>query len=299
MKKTTYDRKLVGPDSYEYFNDLSKLCQARYLLILKWQLILLLSIAIISSIPELPEIYTKIKHLIELVLILTVLILMIVQYKSNYMDGWQKSRFLAESILSSSWLLLFKIDIYDSTWNNALTLFHKRIQEMKSEITVDDYLKFVTQKSNDNDSPIWIKDNFDIEIKDKVEFYIRERINDQEAYYYKKTKYNTRQSLNYFWFGVGAMGLGALLTVLTIANIIPEFSYLGLFTTISASLFSWKQTKRFEELSSTYSVAVEELKDFKKKLLLDNSEVRVKEIIYDTEKSISREHKLWVSKIGD
>jgi hypothetical protein len=299
MKRTKYDRELKGPDSYEYFNDLSKLCQSRYLLILKWQLILLLSIAIISSIPELPEIYTKIKHLIELVLILTVLILMIVQYKSNYMDGWQKSRFLAESILSCSWLLLFKIDIYDSTWNNALTLFHNRIQEMKSEIIVDDYLKFVTQKSNDNDSPIWIKENFNIESKEKVEFYIRERINDQEAYYYKKTKYNTRQSLNYFCFGLGAMGLGALLTVFTIASIIPEFSYLGLFTTISASLFSWKQTKRFEELSSTYSVAVEELKDFKKKLLLDNSEVRVKEIIYDTEKSISREHKLWVSKIGD
>jgi len=299
MKRTKYDRELKGPDSYEYFNDLSKLCQSRYLLILKWQLILLLSIAIISSIPKLPEIYTKIKHLIELVLILTVLILMIVQYKSNYMNGWQKSRFLAESILSSSWLLLFKIDIYDNTWNNALTLFHDRIQEMKSEIIVDDYLKFVTQKSNDNDSPIWIKDNFNIETKEKVEFYIRERINDQEAYYYKKTKHNTRQSLNYFWFGLGAMGLGALLTVFTIASIIPEFSYLGLFTTISASLFSWKQTKRFEELSSTYSVAVEELKDFKKKLLLDNSEVRVKEIIYDTEKSISREHKLWVSKIGD
>jgi hypothetical protein len=71
------------------------------------------------------------------------------------------------------------------------------------------------------------------------------------------------------------------------------------YGTISASLFSWKQTKRFEELSSTYSVAVEELKDFKKKLLLHNTEERYKEIIYDTEKSISREHKLWVSKIRD
>lgn len=299
MKRTNYDRKLIGPDSYEYFNDLSKLCQSRYLLILKWQLILLLSIAIFSSIPELPDIYTKIKHFIELALILTVLILMIVQYKSNYMDGWQKSRFLAESILSNSWLLLFKIDIYDNSWNNSLSIFHDRIQEMKSEIVVDDYLKFVTQKSNDNDSPIWIKEKFDIETNDKVEFYIRERINDQEVYYYKKTKYNTRQSLIFFWFGVGAMGLGALLTILTIASILPEFSYLGLFTTISASLFSWKQTKRYEELSSTYSVAVEELKDFKKKLLLDNTEKRAKEIIYDTEKSISREHKLWVSKISD
>ena len=299
MKRTEYDRGLIGPDSYEYFNDLSKLCQSRYLLILKWQLLLLLAIAIISSIPSLPDIYVKIKHFTELAFILSVLILMIIQYKSNYMDGWQKSRFLAESILSNSWLLFFKIDIYDNSWNNSLGIFHGRIKEMKSEIVIDDYLKFVTKKSNDNDSPDWIKDNFDLEIKDKVEFYIKERINDQEAYYFKKIKYNTRKSQYYFWFGIIAMGIGALLTVFTIADIIPEFSYLGFFTTISASLFSWKQTKRFEELSSTYSVAVEELKDFKKKLLLDNTEERYKEIIYDTEKSISREHKLWVSKIGD
>ena len=42
-----------------------------------------------------------------------------------------------------------------------------------------------------------------------------------------------------------------------------------------------------------------ETDNFKKKLLLNPSEDRTKEIIYDVEKSISREHKLWVSKIGD
>ena len=83
------------------------------------------------------------------------------------------------------------------------------------------------------------------------------------------------------------MGFGAILTILTIMDIIPNFAYLGLFTTLSAAIFSWKQTKRFEELSSTYSVAIDELKDFKKKLLLNPNEDRTKEIIYDVEKSIS------------
>jgi len=299
MKKTDFDRKLIGPDSYEYFNDLSKLCQSRYLKILGAQLLILLGISLIASIPELPSPFEKTKHVIELALIVTVLILMIIQFKSNYMDGWQKSRFLAESILSQSWLLLFKVDNYDKDYNSAISIFLDRINEMKSEINVNDYLKFVSVISSDNDQPNWISENFDKNISEKRNYYIIERINDQEKYYYKKTLYNRRNSEKYFWFGISSMGIGAILTTLTIMDVIPNFSYLGLFTTLSAALFSWKQTKRFEELSSTYSVAIEELKDFKKKLLLDSSEDEIKAIIYDTEKSISREHKLWVTKINE
>lgn len=29
MKRTKFDRSLIGPDSYEYFNDLSKICQTK------------------------------------------------------------------------------------------------------------------------------------------------------------------------------------------------------------------------------------------------------------------------------
>jgi hypothetical protein len=299
MKKTKFDRKLIGPDSYEYFNNLSKLCQSRYLKILSSQLILLLLISIIASVPENNLVPEKVKHFIELTLIITVLILMMIQFKSDYMDGWQKSRFLAESILSQSWMLLFKIDAYDKSYNEAISIFLERVKDMKSEIKIENHLKYVSQISSDNDRPKWITDNFDRNISEKKEFYLTERINDQERYYYKKTLYNSKCSERYFWFGVSAMGIGAVLTVLTIIEVIPNFSYLGLFTTLSAAIFSWKQTKRFEELSSTYSVAIEELKDFKKKLLLDNSENEIKEIVYDTEKSISREHKLWVSKIND
>lgn len=299
MKKTIFDRKLIGPDSYEYFNDLSKLCQSRYLKILGAQLLILLGISLIASIPELCSPFEKIKHVTELTLIITVLILMIIQFKSNYMDGWQKSRFLAESILSHSWLLLFKVDNYDKDYNSAVSIFLERITEMKSEINVTDYLKFVSVISSDNDQPNWISENFDKNISEKRNFYITERINDQEKYYYKKTLYNRRNSEKYFWFGISSMGIGAILTTLTIMDVIPNFSYLGLFTTLSAALFSWKQTKKFEELSSTYSVAIEELKDFKKKLLLYSSENEIKAIIYDTEKSISREHKMWVTKINE
>lgn len=298
MKRTEYDRSLLGPDSYEYFNSLSKTCQNHYLKIVGSQLIILLLISLLAAIPTTIPSIDKGKHILELFLIICILVLMIIQFRSNYMDGWQKSRFLAESILSQTWLLLFKVDNYDTEINKALTLLQEKISEMKSEVVVDSYYKLITQKSSDNDRPQWVLNNFNKSDDDKIEFYIRERLNNQEGYYFKKTRSNSRKSGQYFWIGLGAMTIGAILTILTIADIIPDYSYLGLFTTLSAALFSWKQTKRFEELSSTYSVAIEELKDFKKRLLSAPNFSEAKNIVYDCEKSISREHKLWVSKVS-
>jgi hypothetical protein len=299
MKRTGFDRELVGPDSYECFNNLSKLCQSRYLKNVGLQLILLLIISFLASIPELNRTLENMKHFIQLSLIISVLILMVVQFKSNYMDGWQKTRFLAESILSQAWLLFFRIDNYNNDFCSSLSVFQDRIKSMKSEINITDFLRFSSSISTDNDNPKWIIENFEKTNFEKIEFYIKHRLNDQEKYYFKKTLHNTRKGELFFWLGISSMGIGAILTILTIMDIIPNFAYLGLFTTLSTAIFSWKQTKRFEELSSTYSVAIDELKDFKKKLLLNPSEVITKEIIYDVEKSISREHKLWVSKIGE
>jgi len=299
INKTEFDRELVGPDSYEYFNDLSKFCQNKYLGFHKWQLLLLLVIAIISTVPIFPEAIEKGKLFIELALIISVLILMIIQFRTNYMDGWQKSRFLAESILSTAWLVVFKIDKYNCDWSDALKSFHEKIKEIKNEIKLDEYLKYVQHKSSDNDSPDWMKEAFDLDYKERVEFYIKHRLNHQEGYYFKKTKYNTKKGELFFWLALISMGLGAVLTILIITKTLPNYSYLGLFTTLSATLFSWKQTKRFDELSSTYSVAIEELKDFKKKLLIESSDTGYQTIVYDCERSISREHKLWVSRIQE
>lgn len=303
----TYERDLKGPDSYEYFNRLSLFCQKKYLGHHKRQLVLLLIIAFLSTFPDLtqwniPLRWERIKLFLELALVLTVLILMVVQHRINFMDGWQKSRFLAESILSTTWITIFKIDTEDADWSTTLKSFHKTILSIKKEINVQDFLQHVQAESADNDNPEWMQEAFHLPLKDKVEFYINYRIDNQEKYYYNKTKYNKKRGERFFWLGLISMGVGALLTILILtvsSEQFPNLTYLGFFTTLSAALFSWKQTKRYEELSSTYGVAIEEIKDFKRMLLIDLTEANYKALIFNTEKSISREHKLWVSKFNE
>lgn len=298
MKKKiiNYERELKGPDSYEHFNNISKVCQYRYLRLIKLQIIFLSIIAFISTIPKVVHLYEIIKLVVLLVLIILVLILMIIQYKENYMAGWQKARFLGESVISECWLLVFKYAYYNlDDYTKALSIFHSRIKEMKREVNIKDFLCFAKVTHNDNDNPDWMRGYFDKDIKLKKDYYVKYRIEDQIKWYTNKASYNTRKSNLFFGFGLLCMSIGIILTILVLANLIPNLSYLGLFTTMSASIFSWKQTKRFEELKTTYSVATDELSDFKKAILNTGSENDLKNVIFNTEKAISREHKIWFS----
>src|SRR5438309_2108546 len=111
-KQGNFDRELKGPDSYELFNSISKKCQNNYINLLRWQLNLLLLIAIISIFPIENVSDADCVQGANIMLMVIVLFLMIMQYSKNYMTGWQKARFLAESILSNCWLLIFKCDSY-------------------------------------------------------------------------------------------------------------------------------------------------------------------------------------------
>ncbi|MBI5847736.1 MAG: SLATT domain-containing protein [Nitrospirae bacterium] len=296
VPKNDFDRKIIGPDSYEYFNDISKICQKKYMGLLKGQIGLLLGIACISVIPPITK-YENIQLFAQLILIVIVLILMVIQYKENYVAGWQKARFLSESIMSNCWLFIFKYENYDTSYEKALLIFHARIKEMKKEIDINKFLSITKTPNNDSDNPKWIMNSFDKNIDDKKNIYIKQRIADQIRWYTKKADYNAINSKVYFLAGLICMVTGMLLTILVLMKYIPNLSYLGFFTTIAASIFSWTQTKRFEELKTTYSVTADELNDFKKLILNSTSEAELREIIFSTEKAISREHKLWFSKV--
>jgi hypothetical protein len=222
---------------------------------------------------------------------------MVIQFKQNYMDGWQKARFLAESILSEGWLFLFKWGHYNiNNYHESLALFHNRIKEMKNEVHIQDFLCISESPNADLDNPDWIKSNFADNINVKKDLYIKYRVDDQITWYTRKGSQNLRQGNLFFTLGLICMIIGIIFTIIVLQGSIPNLSYLSFFTTITVSLFSWKQTKRYEELKTTYSVAADELSDFKKALSRMQSEDDLKNTLDNIERAISREHKLWFSK---
>jgi hypothetical protein len=302
LKWTREDRELKGPGTYERYNAFAKKAKERYHSILIWQLLTLVAIALVSSVPDIFIGGSRIIQYLTLILILFFMALMIIQYRSNQMQAWQKSRFLAESTLSEGWFFLFALDPYKAGLNAAKEAFLERIRTMRTELKMPvlNYTFGYKEGAAENgiledEHPAWMVDNYGKPLKEKIEYYIKYRIDDQLKYYTARTKKNANKSTLYFTTGLFLNIAGAILAILSIGNILPSYAYLGVFTTISAAFVSWTQTKQYEEISTKSSVATEELMELKNELRLmlpSPVQAAVEKKVFEAEKLISREHKV-------
>jgi hypothetical protein len=284
-----YDRELKGPYAYDRFNNISKICQTRYLNLIKAQNYILILVALLSSFSIATDECEKIIRYSIVALSIIILGLIIFQQSKNYMTGWQNARFIAESVLSNAWLFSFKIKPYNMNEKEATNNFIDNISKIEKEVELKNFLSIYN--SSMAEIADWMKKLFDEQdILKKKEFYIQYRLTDQISWYNNKAKFNMKQSS--FWFGLSLVLLlvGIILTMFVQLN---QFAILGFLSTITAAILTWRQTKRFDELKVTYAVAAKELHSLKAKFELEKDEPDILRFVDEAEKSISREHKLW------
>jgi hypothetical protein len=284
-----YDRELKGPHAYDRFNNISKICQTRYLNVIKAQNYILIIVALLSSFSIATDNCEKIVRCAIVALSIIILGLIIFQQSKNYMAGWQNARFIAESVLSNAWLFSFKIKPYNAHEKDATNNFIDNISTIEKEVELKNFLSIYT--SSMPEIADWMKKLFDEQdILKKKEFYMQYRLAEQISWYNHKAKFNMNQSS--FWFGVSLVLLlaGIILTMFVQLN---QFAILGFLSTITAAILTWRQTKRFDELKVTYAVAAKELHSLKAKFELEKDEPDILRFVDEAEKSISREHKLW------
>lgn len=288
-KEVNYNRELKGPYAYDRFNNISKICQTRYLNLIKAQSIILTIIALLSSFSfSSTEGEQGLRYTI-VSLSIVILGLIIFQQNKNYMQGWQNARFIAESVLSNSWLFCFKIGIYNTNEKTATTSFIDNVDKIEKEVELKNFYSIYSSQL-----PIiadWMKNLFtETSIENKKAFYIKHRLDDQIIWYTKKSEFNMKQSGLWFTLSLILLLTGIILTLFVLLN---QFSVLGFLSTITASILTWRQTKRFDELKITYAVAAKELHSLKAKFELEKDEPDILRFVEEAEKSISREHKIW------
>lgn len=287
--EVNYDRELKGPYAYDRFNNISRICQTRYLNLIKAQSYILILMALLSSFSIATDESEEIVRYSIVILSITTLGIIIFQQNKNYMTGWQNSRFIAESVLSNSWLFSFRIGIYNSDEKTAIQNFIDTVDKIQKEVELKNFLSI----SNSTLPAIadWMKINFnDIDISTKKTFYIKYRLDDQISWYTKKSEFNMKQSSLWFTLSLILLLSGIILSIFIHLN---QFAILGFLSTITAAILTWRQTKRFDELKVTYAVAAKELHSLKAKFEMENDEYDIIRFVEEAEKSISREHKLW------
>ncbi|KAF5417951.1 MAG: hypothetical protein C5S49_02315 [Candidatus Methanogaster sp.] len=131
----------------------------------------------------------------------------------------------------------------------------------------------------------------------KRDKYIEYRLDDPIDWYANKASHNQKRSALWFIAGLSLLGVGVILTIGVIVGYLSNWPFLGFFTTVSVSISSWFQAKRNDELKITYSVTAQELLRFRDRLKLTLDEDELGILVEYTEKAISREHKLWLTRL--
>jgi len=272
--------------------------QRKYFWLVRLKIVLLLITAVVASVAwnQIPEFRTPATVVLAIILVSAMVISAIMDTK-KFDHLWFRSRAIAESVKTESWSFMMKVGPYDSS-----------ITDSEAEIRFLGRLKEILQRQplicgelalySEGGVPITPQMRLirNENLKSRRTFYIQNRISDQRLWYGKKAKLNKSQEFKWFiiaWIlQLGAVAFAILVIVLEEIFINP----VGIITTAGASVLSWMHARNYQELAQSYGLIVQELSLLEEKAKTASSEEELSEIVEDTEKTISREHTIWLAR---
>lgn len=283
------------PYYFHHASQLSMDAQKKYMRLFKWSLILLVTALLLSCFHSLFE---KNKFLIVYSVIIALLIVSStvctwLVHTSHLQKKWYDGRAIAESIKTMSWKYINYAHPYDDS--NAEELFEgdiKTILEKRKNIyqhlalSNEEETKLITDE---------MKDFKRLPFEERKELYLKQRIKHQINWYKNKARKNACDKKKWFYVALSFQLLAILATYILFWNSGLGINFVGLFATISTSLISWIQVKRYQELFEAYSITAGEL-NFIYNKSKEIDENNLSDFIGDAEKAISREHTLWIAR---
>ncbi|MFN7633727.1 MAG: SLATT domain-containing protein, partial [Acetobacteraceae bacterium] len=135
-----------------------------------------------------------------------------------------------------------------------------------------------------------------LDLPDRKSFYEKNRIEDQHIWYISKCQENDKKSS--FWFSA-LIAVNALAIVFALLRaLFPSAQNwpTDIFVAASGSLMAWLQTKRFQELAASYTLAAHEIGLFRLSLGHIQDEKALSDFVGDAENAFSREHTQWQAR---
>lgn len=281
------------PALYQSANNASNDAQRKYLNLLRFEYFLLFCAALFSMNWTSEKYYNL---LYALTFILASVVLLFRSVKKPEQD-WYKCRALAESIKTTSWRYMMRSDPF----NDA-----ESIQIPRAEFR--NYLKEILRSNHHIGESISAFSAYDdqltsimedirlLPLNERKEFYRKHRIEEQRKWYSKKAGDNKKAfgrwvRVTFFVY------LLAILTVL-LRIVFPEVGIwpTSPLTILAASIIGWIQIKKFNELSSSYTLTAHEIGIIQGRIDEISNEEDFSEFVNEAELAFSREHTQWVAR---
>lgn len=234
---------------------------------------------------------------ISLVLFLLSATLYVISKILNPLDLWYNGRAVAESVKSMTWKWMMMAEPYPyKTPGTASMDLQKDLQSLLKQ---NDTL-FKHYQNDEDDNFYSISDKMreirNATTREKLTFYNKNRVHNQLKWYRKKSRIFRNMHIV---FSIVVILCYIIIIILMIINIInPKIQLpIELISAIVAALISWTESKKYDELSCAYSLAVNDISIINNHLLEGQvGDNEVSEYVINSENAFSREHTQWIAR---
>ncbi|MEX0661199.1 MAG: DUF4231 domain-containing protein [Balneolaceae bacterium] len=215
----------------------------------------------------------------------------------DFENAWYNCRALAESIKTSTWKYIMRAEPYADTndvrvANSEFRNLLKRLLNQNSNLSH----VFVDEACEREQITSIMKKVRAMSLEERKNFYIEYRIDDQRKWYSKKAV--TNKNHRKVWFGI-LIALNVLALTFVLLRIdSPSFQYwpVEILVVLSGACLTWIQIKKFQELSSAYSLTAHEIGTIRGEIERVDGEEMFSDFVNDSENAFSREHTQWLAK---
>ncbi|MFZ3576279.1 DUF4231 domain-containing protein [Tenacibaculum finnmarkense] len=285
------------PNYYQASDSTSIKSQKNYLNIIRVDLIAMIFAAFLA-IYSFQNVEYKfwIYSLTGLVLLIG-LILTIILKSKKFEDTWYQGRALAESSKTLTWRFTMCAEYFEFDLDASIVKerFIERIREVANEFK--DLSKSMDSKIlNKEIVTAKMLELRTLSMNERKEYYLSNRIKDQQDWYSNKAEWNKKRYNFWFWVIIASQTIAIISIVILIIKPESNWNIIGLLTTVASSAISWLQIKQHQEQKQAYTTASEELNFIKELSYKVKTEEELSEFILDSENAISREHTLWLAQ---
>ena len=234
--------------------------------------------------------------IISTILFLLTLFIMIWLKVSRPDDIWYNGRAVAESVKTRSWRWMMRAEPYVDSENIEIMRKHF-VNDLKTILKQNESLigkLGITVSIEDPISEVMIEVR-KLDLLERFDFYKKERITEQAKWYNKKAKFNKHKSKFWFW---STVGLHAVAIIVLLYNIYdPKLKLpIEVIAVVASSVLTWLQSKKHNELSSSYSLTAHEIVLIKSETTRIETESDFSDYIMNCENAFSREHTQWFAR---
>lgn len=234
--------------------------------------------------------------IISTILFLLTLFIMIWLKVSRPDDIWYNGRAVAESVKTRSWRWMMRAEPYVDSENIEIMRKHF-VNDLKTILKQNESLigkLGIIVSIEDPISEVMIEVR-KLDLLERFDFYKKERITEQAKWYNKKAKFNKHKSKFWFW---STVGLHAVAIIVLLYNIYdPKLKLpIEVIAVVASSVLTWLQSKKHNELSSSYSLTAHEIVLIKSETTRIETESDFSDYIMNCENAFSREHTQWFAR---